>query len=118
MPATHPEEAKNFRLLGHDASAFDPDGPLPPIPESNASQSGRARIIELAQGADEPFIEGPFFDHDVDIAARKCHLTAAQAGSLARCAGVKKVVPFHFSPRYLGRERELREEVQRAFSGG
>ena len=27
--------------LGHDASRFDPDGPLPEIPESNASQSGR-----------------------------------------------------------------------------
>jgi alkanesulfonate monooxygenase len=35
--------------LGHDASGFDPDGPLPVIPESNASQSGRARIVELAR---------------------------------------------------------------------
>jgi alkanesulfonate monooxygenase len=35
--------------LGHDASRFDPDGPLPPIPESNASKSGRERIVELAQ---------------------------------------------------------------------
>jgi FMN-dependent oxidoreductase (nitrilotriacetate monooxygenase family) len=35
--------------LGHDASKFDPDGPLPEIPESNASQSGRQRAIELAR---------------------------------------------------------------------
>jgi len=35
--------------LGHDASRFDPDGPLPEIPESNASKSGRQRAIELAQ---------------------------------------------------------------------
>ena len=35
--------------LGHDASQFDPDGPLPEIPESNASQSGRQRAIELAR---------------------------------------------------------------------
>jgi alkanesulfonate monooxygenase len=35
--------------LGHDASKFDPDGPLPAdIPESNASQSGRQRAIDLA----------------------------------------------------------------------
>src|SRR5262249_15980418 len=34
--------------LGHDASRFDPDGPLPEIPESNASKSGRQRAIELA----------------------------------------------------------------------
>jgi len=35
--------------LGQDASGFDPDGPLPPIPETNASKSGRERVIELAK---------------------------------------------------------------------
>jgi FMN-dependent oxidoreductase (nitrilotriacetate monooxygenase family) len=35
--------------LGHDASRFDLDGPLPEIPESNASKSGRERIIERAR---------------------------------------------------------------------
>ena len=35
--------------LGHDVSKLDPEAPLPPIPESNASKSGRERIIELAQ---------------------------------------------------------------------
>jgi len=35
--------------LGHDASRLDPDGPLPEIPESNASQSGRERAIALAK---------------------------------------------------------------------
>jgi alkanesulfonate monooxygenase len=35
--------------LGHDATKFDPDGPLPEIPESNASKSGRERAIALAK---------------------------------------------------------------------
>ena len=35
--------------LGHDASSFDPDAPLPEIPESNASKSGRERAINLGQ---------------------------------------------------------------------
>jgi FMN-dependent oxidoreductase (nitrilotriacetate monooxygenase family) len=35
--------------LGHDASRFDPDRPLPEIPETNASKSGRERVIELAR---------------------------------------------------------------------
>jgi hypothetical protein len=35
--------------LGHDASKFDPDGPLPDVPESNASKSGRQRAIDLAK---------------------------------------------------------------------
>jgi FMN-dependent oxidoreductase (nitrilotriacetate monooxygenase family) len=35
--------------LGHDASKLDPDAPLPEIPESNASKSGRDRAIRLAR---------------------------------------------------------------------
>jgi alkanesulfonate monooxygenase len=34
--------------LGTDASAFDPDGPLPEIPETNTSKSGRQGLIDLA----------------------------------------------------------------------
>ena len=36
-------------VLGHDASKFDPDKPLPKIPESNASKSARERAIALAE---------------------------------------------------------------------
>jgi FMN-dependent oxidoreductase (nitrilotriacetate monooxygenase family) len=36
-------------MLGHDASGFDPDGPLPEIPETNASKSARERTIDLAR---------------------------------------------------------------------
>ncbi len=35
--------------LGTDASGFDPDAPLPPIPETNASKTGRERVLELAE---------------------------------------------------------------------
>ena len=39
-----------LHVLDHKgASRFDPDGPLPEIPESNASKSGRQRAIELAK---------------------------------------------------------------------
>ena len=36
-------------MLGYDVSGFDPDGPLPEIPETNASKSARARVIEAAR---------------------------------------------------------------------
>ena len=39
-------------VLGTDASKFDPDGPLPEIPESNASKSARDRAIALAERED------------------------------------------------------------------
>ena len=38
--------------LGHDASKFDPDGPLPEVPESNASKSSRDRVVAVAKRED------------------------------------------------------------------
>ena len=35
--------------LGYDVSGFDPDGPLPEIPPTNASQSARDRVVAMAQ---------------------------------------------------------------------
>ncbi|CAN7449224.1 LLM class flavin-dependent oxidoreductase [Bosea sp. LjRoot237] len=35
--------------LGHDATGFDPDAPLPEIPDTNQSKSGRERTIALAR---------------------------------------------------------------------
>ena len=53
-----------------------------------------------------------FLDADRDHALRKNHLTARQAGEIARAAAARrKVVPFHFSPRYRGDEAALQREV-------
>jgi alkanesulfonate monooxygenase len=36
-------------MLGYDVSGFDPDGPLPEIPPTNASQSARDRLVSAAR---------------------------------------------------------------------
>jgi FMN-dependent oxidoreductase (nitrilotriacetate monooxygenase family) len=36
-------------MLNHDVSGYDPDGPLPDIPETNASKSARERLLEAAR---------------------------------------------------------------------
>jgi ribonuclease Z len=71
----------------------------------------------LLHGADLLFIESVFLDADREHARRKNHLTARQAGWIARQLGAKAVVPFHFSPRYDGSEQRLVDEVQAAFAG-
>ena len=73
------------------------------------------RIEMLAKDADALFIETPFLDRDVERAASRYHLTARQAGMLARRAGVKTVVPFHFSPRYDDHGEQLRQEMAQVF---
>jgi len=75
------------------------------------------RIAGLAKDADVLFIETPFLAQDTERAASRYHLTAQQAGMLARRAGAKSVVPFHFSPRYDDRGEALRREMAQAFGG-
>jgi ribonuclease Z len=77
-----------------------------------------ARIAALVQGADLFFCESPFLDEDEDQATRRYHLTARQAGLLGRAANVRKLVVFHFSPRYAGQAERLYQEAQETFQGG
>lgn len=75
------------------------------------------RIVELARDADWLFIECVFLDELAERAQDKKHLTAAQAGRLAREAGARNVVPFHFSPIYRERALELRAELMTTWQG-
>lgn len=77
--------------------------------------SNRGAIAALAQGADTLFIEARFAAADAEQARQRAHLTTAAAGEIARAAGVRKVEPFHFSPRYEGEEERMLAEVAAAF---
>lgn len=74
-------------------------------------------IAALASGADQLFIEAPFLEEDGALARERRHLTAALAGRLARQAGAKQAVFFHFSPRYRSRPELLQAEATAAFRG-
>ncbi len=75
------------------------------------------KIVDLASGSDLMFIEATFLHEDADKAAEKHHLTAFQAGTLARRAGAKRIEIFHFSPKYKGVGELLVEEAMGAFNG-
>jgi ribonuclease Z len=77
--------------------------------------ANRDAIIALARNADILFIESAFAARDVDLARQRAHLTTSAAGQIAREANVRRVEPFHFSPRYAGEEQHLLEEVTAAF---
>jgi len=78
----------------------------------------RARILKLVDRADQLFIEAVFLECDRHLAEASCHLTAWEAGALAREARVRHVTPFHHSARYLGEPDALRREVFESFGTG
>ncbi len=78
-------------------------------------EDNEAKIVELARGADVFYCEAPYLERDADKARERYHLTARQAGLLARKAGVRHLVVFHFSPRYTGQGHEIIQEAMHAF---
>jgi ribonuclease Z len=78
--------------------------------------ANRAAIVELAREADVLFIEAVFAHADAGLARERAHLTTTAAGEIGRAAGVGRVEPFHFSPRYAGDESRLMAEVMAAYS--
>jgi ribonuclease Z len=87
---------------------------------TDAADTGpnRSAIVRLVAGADCLFIEAPFAAADKGLAADRAHLTTAAAGEIAREAGVRRVEPFHFSPRYEGKEARMVGEVMAGFGSG
>ena len=77
----------------------------------------RKAIVELVENADLLFIEAAFAKADVALATERAHLTTEAAGQIARQAGVRRVEPFHFSPRYAGEDERMQSEVVAAFAG-
>ncbi|MEW6284387.1 MAG: MBL fold metallo-hydrolase, partial [Candidatus Eremiobacterota bacterium] len=74
------------------------------------------RLLELARGAEELWCEACFVHNHLDKAREHLHLTARQAGRLARDAGVARLHLFHHSRRYADGSAHL-EEAAAVFPG-
>ena len=109
------EKTVPLGLLRERAVKITPGVIIAYVTDALASKANARRILEIAAGSELLFIEAPFLDADADTAARKHHLTAKQAGMLAREAGAKRIVLFHFSPKYKGAGELLVGEAMEAF---
>jgi len=87
------------------------------VTDAADTAANRAAIVELVRTADILFIEAVFAAADAALGAERAHLTTAAAGAIARAAGVRRIEPFHFSPRYSGEEARMLNEVRAAFAG-
>lgn len=87
------------------------------VVDARYDEDNEAKIVALAREADVFYCESPYLEVDADKARDRYHLTARQAGLMARKAGVRELVVFHFSPRYTGRGEALEREAMAAFRG-
>jgi ribonuclease Z len=71
--------------------------------------------VRFAKGADILYIEAYFMEKDRDRALQRNHITARQAGMIAREAGVKRLEIIHISPKYSEMPQKVIEEAMNEF---
>ncbi len=80
----------------------------------HVGDSGRTdNLLEVTRGADALVIEATYLDEEKELAEQFGHLTATQAGELAKVAGVGTLLLTHISRRY--REDQVLEEARAVF---
>ncbi|MFF2424848.1 ribonuclease Z [Streptomyces mirabilis] len=108
-----PELLAEHGIKGPDVGRIQREGVLGGVSLDDVSEVRRGqrfafvmdtRLCEgvhaLAEGCDLLVIESTFLDGDHQLAVDHGHLTAGQAGRVARDAGVRHLVLTHFSQRY------------------
>jgi len=111
-------EEKEFSLQDLKETVFlTPGQKIAYVADSRFTEENVHRIIQLAYGADLFFCEAGFLERDRERAEERGHLTARQAGELARRAKVKKLQVFHFSPKDEKEGTLLYQDAEEAFRG-
>lgn len=87
------------------------------IADCRGSRNNIKKLVNFATGADVVFCEAAFLEKDITRAMERGHLTARQAGCIAREAGAQFLRVFHFSPRYETCPELLFAEAEQAFHG-
>jgi ribonuclease Z len=87
------------------------------VVDARYDEANEAKIVALAKGSDLLYCEAPYLDVDAEKARDRYHLTARQAGIMARKAEVRDLIVFHFSPRYTGQGEMIEREAMEAFQG-
>jgi len=112
------EKTFPFGELAGKIARISPGQKVTYLTDLLGSPENLEKAVELARDADHLFVEAAFLDRDRETAKAKSHLTAKEAGTLARIARVKQITLFHFSPRYSDLEEEIRREAMEAFGKG
>ncbi|WP_405780880.1 ribonuclease Z [Streptomyces sp. NBC_00859] len=125
-----PAKLAEHGVTGPDIGRLQRDGELGGVTLDQVSEVRRGQrfafvmdtrlcdgVHLLADGCDLLVIESTFLDEDEQLAADHGHLTAGQAGRVARDAGVRHLVLTHFSQRYADPAEFGRQARSAGFDG-
>jgi len=99
-----------------DVAAITRGQKLSYVVDALGSEENMKKIVKLVKGADTLYIEAYFLDEDRERAKERYHLTARDAGRIAREAGVGRMEVMHFSPRYRNEPERLIQEAAGEFA--
>ncbi|MBJ7001075.1 ribonuclease Z [Streptomyces griseofuscus] len=125
-----PERLAARGIKGPDVGVLQREGRLGDVTLEEVSEVRRGQrfafvmdtrlcegVYTLAEGCDLLVIESTFLDEDEELAVEHGHLTAGQAGAVARGAGVRHLVLTHFSQRYSEPDEFERQARAAGFEG-
>jgi len=125
-----PDRLAAHGITGPDVGRLQREGSLRGVPLEAVSEVRRGQrfafvmdtrlcdgVFALAEGCDLLVIESTFLDADAALAEEFGHLTAGQAGRVARDAGVRHLVLTHFSQRYTDSGEFERQARAAGFDG-
>jgi ribonuclease BN (tRNA processing enzyme) len=81
------------------------------------SPDNRAALETFCRGADLLFCEATFCEMDRQQAEATQHLTTRACSEIAVAAGVRRLVPFHFSKRYTNAVEQVYAEIEASLRG-
>ncbi|MBA4030983.1 MAG: hypothetical protein C0478_08835 [Planctomyces sp.] len=99
---------KFFRLSSGARLAF--------ITDTFWSDEVRKELLSLAHRANLLYCDSFYLSAQASQAQKYRHMTALQAGELARLANVERLILIHFAQRYAGRYEPLVEEARAEFA--
>ena len=102
--------------LARELVIISPGQKITYLTDIRYSAANLERILPLSQDTDILFIEAFYLDEMREQAYLKGHLTARQAGEIARLIRAKHVVPMHVSPRYHDRLAQILTELRQLIS--
>ncbi|MYZ11373.1 ribonuclease Z [Streptomyces sp. SID2999] len=125
-----PDRLAAHGIAGPDVGRIQREGSLGGVELAEVSETRRGQrfafvmdtrlcpgVHALADGCDLLVIESTFLDEDVRLAEEHGHLTAGQAATVARDAGVRHLVLTHFSQRYSDPAEFERQARATGFEG-